>query len=461
MEAVLGSEARPVRVAVVGAGPAGFFLSEALLKKSAPHYTVDLFERLPTPHGLVRSGVAPDHQKIKSVTRAFEKVAQHGRVRFFGNVTVGVDVTHDELLHHYDQVVYAIGSSGDRRLGIPGEGLRGFHSATAFVGWYNGHPDYRDADFDLGVRRAVVVGVGNVAIDIARILLRDRDELAKTDIADYALRALRESPIEEVVLLARRGPAQSAFTSVELEAVAALPGIGVRVDASQVEVDEATLAGLDANTRRDVEALQRFAKSPPPEGVRALRFEFLASPVEALAGEGGALRALRVERNALHESSGRVSARGTGAFFEVEAGIAFRSIGYFGKPVPGVPFDERAGVIPNVDGRVRAAEGQVAPRTYVVGWIRRGPSGVIGTNRADGTQVAERMLEDVPALPTAARPDAEAVVRLLASRGVRVVDYADWAHLDRLEVSTGADKGKVREKLTRVDDMLKALPPRS
>lgn len=450
MSGAVGTEARPVRVAVVGAGPAGFFVSEALLKRAAPVFAVDLFERLPTPFGLVRAGVAPDHQKIKSVTRTFEKTAQHGRFRYFGHVSVGKDVSHEELLAHYDQVVYAIGSSGDRRLGIPGEELTGCHAGTAFVGWYNGHPDFRDFPFDLTTKRAVVVGVGNVALDIARVLLRNRDELGKTDIPHYALEALEQSPLEEVVVLARRGPAQAAFTTGELEDIAALADVAVRVDATQLAVDDATLAKLDANAKRNLEVLRKLAEAPKANATRTLRLEFLASPVEVLGGEGKTVRGVKVERNVLVPSGDDLKARGTGDFFELDAGLVFRSIGYFGQPVPGVPFDAKAGIIPNVDGRV-------TERVYAVGWIRRGPLGVIGTNKADGVAVAERLAEDVASLPDVARPSPDALPRLLAERGVQVATYSDWLSLDRLEVEAGKEKGKVREKITRIEDMLNAL----
>jgi ferredoxin--NADP+ reductase len=367
-------------------------------------------------------------------------------------------VTHAELLAHYDQVVYAIGSSGDRRLGIPGEELAGCHAGTAFVGWYNGHPDFRDCPFDLTTKRAVVVGAGNVALDIARVLLRSRDELAKTDIPAYALEALEKSPLEEVVLLARRGPAQAAFTAGELEDIAALTDVAVRVDAAQLAVDAATLAALDANARRNVEVLRRLAEAPKAGARRTLRLEFLASPVEVLGGEDGRVRGVKVERNALVAQGGEVRARGTGECFELDAGIVFRSIGYRGQPVPGVPFDVKAGIIPNVDGRVTGSSGgQVVPRVYAVGWIRRGPLGVIGTNKADGVAVAERMVEDVGSLPTVERPSPDELPRVLAERGVEVATYSDWLAIDRLEVEAGKEKGKVREKLTRIEDMLNAM----
>lgn len=442
----VGSHERPVRVAVVGAGPAGFFTADALLRHQSPQFEVDLFDRLPTPFGLVRSGVAPDHQKIKSVTRAFEKTAHLERFRYLGNVTVGRDVTADELAAHYDQVVYAVGASTDRHLGIPGEQLAGSHSATAFVGWYNAHPDFRDFAVDLNVERAVVVGVGNVAIDVARVLLRAREELAKTDIAEPALEALRASSIREVVLLARRGAAQAAFTPVELEDLTHLPAIGLRVDPAQLQLEPGELAQLDAASKKNVELLRAIAANPR-EAPRTLRFEFLASPVALLDDGRGRVGRVRVERNELVDSK----ARGTGQFFELETGLVFRSIGYFGEPVPGVPFDPKAGLIPNLEGRVTAR-----PGWYAVGWCRRSPVGVIGTNKADAHEVVQRMVEDVASLAVRERA-AGALDRLLEQRGVQVTGFAQWTQLDALEVAAGALRGKVREKFDSVPAMLSEL----
>lgn len=426
-----------MKVAVVGAGPAGFFTAEALLKQD---FEVDLIERLPTPFGLVRSGVAPDHQKLKSVTKAFEKIAKLPRFRFLGNVTVGKDVTADELAAHYDQVVYAVGSSTDRHLGIPGEKLVGSHAATEFVGWYNAHPDFREARFELDVERAVVIGVGNVALDIARVLLRDRDELAKTDIFGPALAALKKSPIREVVLVARRGPVQAAFTPVELEDIAELPAIGIQLDPEQLEVTESDFVHGDAAARRNVELMQQLAANPR-KGERTLRIEFMASPVELLGDQR--VERLRLERNEL--VNGR--ARGTGKFFELETGLVFRSIGYFGERLPGVPFDPTTGIIPNHEGRV-------LPRIYAVGWIRRTATGVIGTNKVDAHTVVEKMLEDAVTLPDLARGG---ITTLLEERGVRVTTWDDWTKLDRLEVAAGQKLGKVREKFASVSAMLEAL----
>ena len=446
---------RPVRVAVVGAGPAGFYLAEALLKREAPAFAVDLFEQLPTPFGLVRSGVAPDHQRIKAVTRTFEKTAQRGRFRFFGHIRVGRDLPVADLLSWYDQVAFTVGSSGDRRLGIPGEELTGCHPATAFVGWYNAHPDFSDFPFDLQTPRAVVVGVGNVAIDVARMLLHCGPALARTDIAAHALESLSASPIREVVVLARRGPAQVSFSHTALQELLDLPGVSVVVDATQVQVEERVLQGLTSGARRSVELLQAAAGRPPRPGDKQLRFVFLASPIEILGDSRGHVTGVRVERNRLEAVGEALKARGTGETFDLEAGIVFRSIGYFGEPVPGVPFDRVSGVFPNEDGRItQSVGGAVVPRLYAAGWIRRGPLGVIGTNRADAAAVAERMVEDAPAC---AQPPAADIRGLLEERGLQPTTWDGWLKLDALEVEAGQQAGKVREKIAHVEEMMDAL----
>lgn len=452
----LGAPERPVRVAVIGAGPAGFFTADALLRSTAPTFEVDVFERLPTPFGLVRAGVAPDHQNIKAVTKIFERTARADRFRFYGNVEVGKDVTPAELAARYDQVVYATGSSSDRRLGIPGEELTDVHAATAFVGWYNAHPDFRDFPFDLSPERAVVVGAGNVALDVARVLLRDPEELAKTDIAAHAIAALRASRVREVVLLVRRGAAEVAFTPRELEDIAALAGVRVTVDLGVVEADAARADALDADARKRVEVLLELARAAPKAAPRTLRIELLASPVEVLGREGQRVRAVRVERNEIVRDGGGAVARGTGRFFEIEAGIVLRSIGYRGVPIPGVPFDAKTGTIPNDEGRVRDGAARV-PGTYAVGWVRRGPLGVIGTNKADAQAVAAKMIEDVAALAPAPDRARGSIDALLASRGARPTTYADWAALDAHELDAGRAEGKVREKLATVEEMMNAL----
>lgn len=453
-----GTRERPVRVAIVGAGPAGFFAADALLRCASPVFDVDVFDRLPTPFGLVRSGVAPDHQKIKSVTKTFERTAKADRFRFLGNVEVGKDVSAAELAAHYDQVVWAVGSTSDRRLGIPGEELTDVHAATAFVGWYNAHPDFCEVPFDLGAERAVVVGGGNVALDVARVLLRGHDELARTDIAAHAIAALRESRVREVVVLARRGPAEIAFTPRELEDMADLAGVRVVVDRGVVEAAALQLDALEGPARKNVEIMLALARAAPKVAPRTLRIELLASPVEVLAREGQRVRGVRVERNELVRGADGAKARGTGRHFEIEAGLVFRSIGYFGVPLPGVPFDAKAGVIPNRDGRVLAG-GAVVPGAYAVGWIGRGPQGLIGANRAHAHEVALKMIEDVPT-STPARDELRthaAIDALLARRGLRVTTYAEWSALDALEVEAGRAEGKVREKVATVEEMMSHL----
>jgi ferredoxin--NADP+ reductase len=457
----LGKPERPLRVAIVGAGPAGFYAADFLLRGKASGETlvteVDLFERLPTPYGLVRSGVAPDHQSIKKVTKAFDKIAEHERFRFFGHVQVGKDIQHGELLEHYDQVLYAVGSATDRRLGIAGEDLVGSHPATAFVGWYNGHPDYRHLQFDLSAKRAIVVGLGNVAMDVTRILARDPEELAETDIASYALAALRKSQVEEVVLVGRRGAKEAAFTPRELKDIAELPGVTVQVDGGAHSVGSSD--GLSGSAKQNVDFMLELSGAAAKPARRRVRLRFLCSPVELL-GEGGHVRQVKVEANELVETpEGKTRARGTGRFETLEAGLVFRSIGYKGTALPGVPFDERAGTIPNREGRVLSSPGgQVVDNLYTVGWIKRGPSGLIGTNKSDAKETADCMLNDALRAETAKRlPKAGSVLELLSARKVRVVDLAAWKRLDALETARGTQLGKVREKFYDANDMLDAL----
>ncbi len=459
-DAKLGSSDRPLRVAVVGSGPAGFYTADDLLKKKDLTVEVDVFDRLPAPYGLVRYGVAPDHQKIKSVIKQFEKTTTDARFRFLGNVTVGRDVTHEELVARYDQVVYSVGAETDRRMNIPGEDLAGSHPATEFVWWYNGHPDHRHHHFDLSAKRAVVVGVGDVALDIARVMLRSRDELGRTDIASHAFDALRESRVEEVVCLGRRGAGQAAFAQKELKDVAALSDIDVIIDPAQTA--EALSSGdqLDSMGQRKLEYLHALAQQGPTGKPKRLVFRFLASPVE-LVGQEGHVTGMNVERNELvRGSDGSVKPKGTGDVTLLDTRCVFRSVGYHGVALAGVPFDSKGGVIPNDDGRVLdGVGGKPLPGVYACGWIKRGPTGVIGTNKTDAVATVRRMLEDVEGkmVPVERDRSRAAIDELLRARGVRVVTTADWQTLDRLEVEAGAARGKVREKFTSIEAMLAAL----
>lgn len=452
---------RPISIAIVGAGPAGFFTADLLTKSKEVEASVDLFERWPTPYGLVREGVAPDHQSIKGVTRVFDRVLAHPRVRFFGNVRFGEDVTRDELRVLYDQVVYAVGAQTDRQMGIPGEDLAGSWPATDFVRWYNGQPECVDLDFDLGVERAVVIGNGNVAVDVARILLTDPDNLARTDIAEHALEALRRSEIREVVMVGRRGPVEAKFTNVELKELGAMDGVDVVVDPAALPSDLEDVASReDRRVTRNLEILTGFAARGTTGAPRRLVFRFLASPVE-LMGVDGRVRAVRFEENRLVPGhGGALKAEGTGVFDEMETGLVLRSVGYHGVALPDLPFDVAGGVIPSRGGRVLDSEGgDVLPGQYVSGWIKRGPSGVIGTNKSCAAETVAAMLEDAASLPESHAPATErsAVVDLLDRRGTRYVTAEDWDRLNTEEIARGESLGRPRVKVVRVEEMLSII----
>jgi ferredoxin/flavodoxin---NADP+ reductase len=445
--AEIGTAERPLRVAVVGAGPSGFYAAAALFA-SGRAVRVDMFDRLPTPYGLVRGGVAPDHQKIKGVIRVYDKTAAQEGFRFLGNVKVGDTVTTEQLLAAYDQVVLAVGCESANEIGVPGEDLLGSHSATEFVGWYNAHPDHLEKAFDLSCSAAVVVGVGNVSMDVTRILVRDRDDLAKTDIAEHALEALRGSAVTDVHVLGRRGPVQAAFSPSEIKEIAELEGVDLLVRPEDLELDagsEAELAASSDKTVHDNVAFLRSIAGRPSTAPRRVHLHLLTSPM-AYSGEGR-VEQVEIGRNRLEaRASGGLSARDTGERTKIEAGLVFRAVGYRGIPVPGVPFDERRGIVPNEAGRV-VRDGVPIDRLYVVGWAKRGPSGLIGTNRADSKATVDQMMADLPKLDPAARHDHELPEALC---------WADWQQIDAAEVSRGQERGKLREKFVRVADMLAA-----
>jgi ferredoxin--NADP+ reductase len=439
------------KVAIVGSGPAGFYLADYLLRHPDPRISVDVFERLPVPFGLVRFGVAPDHQSIKRTTLVFHRTAKQPGFRFIGNVEVGRAVSVEDLLAHYHAVALAYGAAHDKRLGIPGEDLRGSFAATAFVGWYNGHPDFAEQRFDLDAERAVVVGMGNVAMDVARLLVRNPEELAPTDIAEYALAALRESRVREVVLLGRRGPAEAAFDLGELIDIAKLPDVGVSVEG---ELPSVSSDGLDSATRRLVEYVMALPRERPAGKKRHIILRFLASPVK-VTGDGDRVRALEIEHNELREKNGSVVALGTGRFEQIPTGIVVRSIGYRGSGLPGVPFDPARGVVPNVAGRVVDTAASVVRGLYAVGWIKRGPTGLIGENKSDAKETSETMLADLQSLASRKISDsAELIARLNDVH--RLVGFADFERIDAAEVERGKLAGKVREKFVSLPALLKA-----
>jgi len=450
-----------VRVAVVGSGPAGFYAAEQLLNARDVDVTVDMFERLATPWGLVRAGVAPDHPKIKAVTRRYEKTAAKDGFRFFGNVEVGDELPVEELKAHYHAVLYAFGASGDRRLGIDGEDLAGSHSSTEFVAWYNGHPDFADHEFELTATTAVVVGNGNVALDVARMLALPRETLAATDVADHALDALARSSIEEVVVLGRRGPAQAAFTTPELIELSELAQADVIVDPGDMELDPASariVEEADAQTKRKIEVLHGYAASEPHGHDRRIVLRFFASPLEILGTER--VEGVRVGRTELvDDGEGRLRAIVTEAEETIPCQLVFRSVGYRGTPLPGVPFDEPSATIPNDHGRVLSEPGgEQRFGEYVSGWIKRGPSGIIGTNKKDSQDTVDALLEDHAAgkIPEPAVADPDAILTVLAERVPDHITYAHWEAIDEHERSLGESHGRPRVKLVRHEHLHEA-----
>jgi ferredoxin--NADP+ reductase len=444
---------QPLRSAVVGAGPAGFYAAGALLASDDPAVEVDLIDRLPTPWGLVRLGVAPDHPNIKAVSRAFERIAVHPGFRFLGNVEVGRDVTHAELSDLYGAVVYAFGAQTDRRLGIPGEDLPGSWPATAFVAWYNGHPDFQDLEFDLSHERAVVIGNGNVALDVARMLALTPDELQPTDTTDAAIAAINAAGVREILVVGRRGPVQAAWTPVEVGELGELAGADILVDPAELELDPASEAELEAapqTVKRNVEHLRSYAARAPEGKPRAIRLRFLRSPVAILGEER--VEAIELIRNELVD--GRAVA--TDDREVIECGIVFRSVGYRGIRLPGVPFDEGSCTVPNEGGRVRDADGAAVPGAYCAGWIKRGPTGVIGTNKQDATETVELLLEDARAGRLGRGEPAGAMDALLEERGVAVVTQTGWEAIDAAERAAGEPEGRPRVKLAEWDALLGA-----
>lgn len=454
----LGTEGHPLSIAVVGSGPSGFYAAEALLQ-SRLSVEVDIIERLPVPYGLVRFGVAPDHAKLKSVTAVFEGIARDGRVRYFGNVALGQDISIEQLTGMYHAVVISTGASGDQRLNIEGEQLEGVHAARDFVGWYNGHPDCASYDFDLSQEVVTVVGQGNVAIDVCRILAKPVDELRATDMAEHALDALAGSRVQAIHLVGRRGPVQAKFTSKELRELGTLAGWQPVVDPTDLELNAASLEELNhpslANAKKNFEILRGFAEKPL-DGRRPLYLDFFQTPV-SLSGDHR-LRAVTLERQRLEGTALNQVARGTGERIVRPSGLLFRSVGYRGKEMPGIPFDDKRGVIRNQEGRVMDASGQRLPRLYTSGWIKRGPTGIIGTNRACSVDTVARLIEDLPLLE-AARPGRGALMEYLARRKHRIVSFADWLNIEQLELDRGRERKKVAEKLVRVNEMIAASQP--
>lgn len=462
MSTPIGSTERPLRVAIIGAGPSGFYAAGSLIKDASLNVSVDMFDRLIAPHGLVRYGVAPDHQNIKSVSKIYERTAADPKVRYFGNVEYGKDITMDDLRAHYDQIIWAVGAQSDRRLGIPGEDLPNSMSATEFVAWYNGHPDYKELQPDLTCKGVVVVGVGNVAMDVARILAKSMDELNGTDIADHALEALSHSQVEDIYILARRGPAQVKFTNAEIRELGHLAIADAIVIEKELYLDRISSKSIEGDTaaQKNIDYMHAYAQMGATGKPRRIHFRFLISPVEIIAGADGKIAGVRCEKNQLVPTdSGDTKAVGTGEFETIAAGMVLRSVGYKGLPLPNVPTDSRSGIILNRDGRVVDATGAIVPGMYVVGWAKRGPTGVIGTNKPDAVETVNEMLADVETTFPAPEPDPDAIVRKLQERGVQYVTEKDWLVIDAIEIQRGKAQNRPRSKIVSRAEMLELLQP--
>ncbi|MEZ5994095.1 MAG: FAD-dependent oxidoreductase [Planctomycetota bacterium] len=455
---------RSVRIAIIGAGPSAFYAAAALIAQDDVAVRVDLFDRLPAPYGLVRYGVAPDHQRIKSVAALYEKTASDPRVRFFGCVEFGKDVTIDSLRPLYDMVVFATGAQSDRSLGIPGEDLAGSMSATEFVAWYNGHPDYKDLNPDLSVEGVAVIGVGNVAMDVARILAKTPDELSETDIADHALEALKHSKVRNIYVLGRRGPAQAKFTNPEIKEFGKLDTADPVVLEGELELDPHSAVTVEQNrmARQNVEILREYAARGHGEKARKVHFRFLVSPTEILGD--GKVSGIKIERNKLVSTDdGYLNANGTGEFEELNVGMVLRSVGYKGLQVPGMPYDARKGTIPNDHGRIlNPTTGNPIPGAYVVGWAKRGPTGVIGTNKKDAEETVALLLEDIPHIRRAG-VDAKVeqkLEELLEGAGCKYVSFDEWQSFNALEIERGKSQNRPRVKFIDIEEMRAAQSER-
>ncbi len=460
----VGSADNPLRVAVIGSGPAGFYTYSNLMKHTDIHVELDMIDRLPTPFGLVRAGVAPDHQKYKSVTKVYDKSAQASNFRFYGAVEYGSHLNLDDLTSHYHQIVFATGAQTDRQLGIPGEHLTGSYAATDFVGWYNGHPDYSDMRFDLSHESVAVIGLGNVALDIARLLCKTEEELRATDMADHAVEAIARSAVRNVYILGRRGPAQAAFSSPEVQEVGQLTDANVHIRSEELALDDISRQDLASNPDRRVEKnlaiLAELDTGNSPGKNKDLSLRFLVSPTEILGDSQGHVRAIRLTRNRVAMSeSGRIIAEPTDVTEMLDLGLVFRSVGYQGVPLADVPFDDYNAVIRNNEGRVVTEEGEHLPGLYCTGWIKRGPTGVIGTNKTDAQETVKHMVQDLKdgRILSPGQQQIDQAAQLIRDRQPRFVSYKDWGIINQKELDRGIAATRPRVKFTSVGDMLAEL----
>ncbi|MCZ6525150.1 MAG: NADP oxidoreductase [Gammaproteobacteria bacterium] len=455
----LGSAQNPLCVAIVGSGPSGFYSTEALIRSELT-VKVDMFERLPSPYGLVRSGVAPDHQKLKQAIQVYAKIAEQPEFNFIGNVTVGRDISIAVLCTTHHAVILTYGAETNRRLGISGDDLPGSHTATEFVGWYNGHPDYRDRIFDLSHETAVIIGQGNVAADVSRILAKNVDELKHTDITEHALAVLAESNIKNIYIIGRRGPAQAKFASKEIKEFGELAICDPLVDPDELLLNPESENELrdksNSGSKKNYDILSKYSSLPTSNKQRQCHFTFLKSPIKIIGD--GRVEKIILEKNKLTGDPMRQSARGTGRTIELETGIVFSSIGYRGLSMPGVPFNDDRGVLPNSDGRIVDADNKPLPQLYCAGWIKRGPTGIIGTNRADSVATVAALLEDVKNMDADEhKSGAEGAYQILDNKGIRHISFSEWKKIDQKELARGLPKDKLREKFTYIKEMLALL----
>ncbi|MEC7986626.1 MAG: FAD-dependent oxidoreductase [Myxococcota bacterium] len=451
-----------VQIAIVGAGPSGFYAARALSKELNRPHRIDIIDRLPTPFGLVRGGVAPDHQSIKRVSKSYERLLRNDSIRFIGNICLGRDLTRKDLERYYHAIIYATGNESARSLHIPGEDLDGVHSATEFVFWYNGHPDYRNCQFRLEeAKRVAIIGNGNVALDVARILAKKTTELAHTDIADYALQKLSNASIEEIIIVGRRGPAQSSFSPKELQELASVNGIQFIVSPRDIQQSQKpdnlqwVEAYASASAKKNLSFLTEQAEQSKENGGRKVRVLFHLSPT-ACIGSDNKLTHLCLRRNALLEKGSRMSAIATDEKHSEPIDLVFKAIGYRGIPIPSVPFDHSKGIIPNVDGRVvESLTGRHLLGNYVVGWAKRGPNGLLGTNRPDAEATVTLLLADIETLLQHSKKDD--ILPEIREKGLRCVSKDDWNRIDQEELRRGKSKGKIREKFTDTQALLAFL----
>ena len=456
----LGTEQNPLLVAIVGSGPSGFYAAEALIK-SEFEVNVDIIERLPSPYGLVRSGVAPDHPKLKTAINLYKKIADDPHFNLIANVTVGRDISIEDLRKTHHAVILTYGAETDRKLGVPGEDLKGSHTATEFVGWYNGHPDYRELEFDLSQDTAVIIGQGNVAADVSRILSKTVDELKHTDIAQHALDVLAESKLKEIHVIGRRGPAQAKFTPKELREFGELSDCNPIILEEDLQLNDESKKELEERTnvtnRKVYDQFCEYSKRELDSSKsKKCFFRFLMGPQEIIGNNQ--IEKLILEKNELSGEPFKQSAKGTNETIEINTGILFRSIGYHGIPMPGVPFHESWGTIPNEKGRVTENDGAVVEQLYTGGWIKRGPSGIIGTNRACSVETVTNLLNDIEKLDTETKKHgAKEIYSKLDSKNVRHINFAEWSQIDTKEIEHGEPKGKPREKYTSIEEMLSVI----